>query len=52
MLIGLVLYNTRSGDEPSNRHGLISAPETPPERLGRDEGRRRGLRRTINTQSG
>jgi hypothetical protein len=29
MLIGLVLYNTRSGDEPSNQHGLISAPETP-----------------------
>jgi hypothetical protein len=29
MLIGLVLYNTRSGDEPTNQRGLISAPETP-----------------------
>jgi hypothetical protein len=28
-LIGLVLYNTRSGDEPTNQHGLVSAPETP-----------------------
>jgi hypothetical protein len=29
MLIGLVLYNTRSGDEPTNQHGVISAPESP-----------------------
>ena len=32
MLIGLVLYNTRSGDEPTSQHGLISAPETPSRR--------------------
>jgi hypothetical protein len=42
MLIGLVLYNTRSGDEPTSQHGLISAPETQPARLGRNEGRRHG----------
>jgi len=35
MLIGLVLYNTRSGDEPTNQHGLISAPETPAGTVGK-----------------
>jgi hypothetical protein len=39
MLIGLVLYNTRSGDEPTNQHGLISAPETPIGAAGKNEGR-------------
>jgi hypothetical protein len=24
-----VLYDTRSGDEPTNQHALVSAPETP-----------------------
>ena len=28
-LVGLVLYNARSGNEPTNQHGLIAAPETP-----------------------
>jgi hypothetical protein len=33
------LYNTRSGDEATNQHGLISAPETP-------DGRGCGVRST------
>jgi hypothetical protein len=41
MLVGLVLYNTRSGDEPTNQRGLSLRRKPRPERLGRNEGRRR-----------
>jgi hypothetical protein len=29
VMIGLVFYNTRNHDEPTNQHGLVSAPESP-----------------------
>jgi len=29
VVIGLVLYNTRSPEEPTNQRGVISAPESP-----------------------
>jgi hypothetical protein len=35
MVIGLVLYNTRSGDEPTNQRGIISAPESPAGSVGK-----------------
>jgi hypothetical protein len=35
MVIGLVLYNTRTPDEPTNQRGLISAPESPAGSVGK-----------------
>jgi len=29
MVVGLVLYNTRGREEPTNQRGVISAPEAP-----------------------
>jgi hypothetical protein len=29
LAVGLFLYATRKGDEPTNQFGVISAPETP-----------------------
>jgi len=35
VVIGLVLYNTRGREEPTNQRGVISAPETPGAPVGR-----------------
>jgi hypothetical protein len=35
MVIGVVLYNTRSPEEPTNQRGVISAPEAPTGSAGR-----------------